>query len=109
MCAPQHTPRFQLPLIVQVSRARLDKDGSADLTVAELKEMRNTPDIQMPDASMAGMRLPYFRMSFVERLRTDVDAAEAFQTLDRDDNGVLTRTEASAAKQFFRTRQEELR
>ena len=58
---------------------------------------------------MAGMRLPYFRTSFAERLRTDVDAAEAFETLDGDNNGVLTRTEARAAKRFFRTHQEDLR
>jgi hypothetical protein len=64
--------------------------------------MRNMPDIQMPEASMAGMRLPYFTTSYAESMRPDVDVAAAFRTLDGDQNGVLTRTEARAAKQFFR-------
>ena len=68
----------------------------------ELKQMRNTPDMQMPEASMAGIHLPYFKASFAERMRQDVDVAAAFAALDGDKNGVLTRTEARAAKRFFR-------
>ena len=88
--------------INQVSLLRLDKDGSADLTVSELKQMRNMPDIQMPEASMAGMRLPYFTTSYAESMRQGVNVADAFRMLDGDRNGVLTRSEARAVKQFFR-------
>ena len=88
--------------IDEILVVRLDVDKSADLTVPELKRMRDAPEIQMPDESMAGMRLPYFTASFSKRMRQDIDAADAFETLDGDGNGLLTRKEARAAKQFFR-------
>lgn len=100
-----HAPNAALQNCHQIERislARLDADGSADLTVPELKQMRDHPDIRMPEASMAGIRLPYFAATFADRMRDDVDTTEVFETLDADKNGVLTRKETRAAKQFFK-------
>jgi Ca2+-binding EF-hand superfamily protein len=78
-------------------------DASGELTIAELKEMKSMgDDVQMPQASMAGIRQQYFTASFSERMPPEQNLADVFKQLDEDSNGVLTRMETKGAARFFK-------
>ena len=82
---------------------RLDTDSSGDLTIPELKQMRSMAgDVQMPQASMAGIRQQYFEAEFAERMPPEQDLDDVFKQLDEDSNGVLTRMETKVAAKFFK-------